>query len=55
MSTNITVILPIHELQDKLEDFLKIAINSINKQTLLPDNLLIVTSTNSVSKCVQIL
>ena len=44
MSTNITVILPIHELQDKLEDFLKIAINSINKQTLLPDNLLIVTS-----------
>jgi hypothetical protein len=44
MSTNITVILPIHELQDKLEHYLKIAINSIEKQTVVPDNLLIVAA-----------
>tara|TARA_R110000824_G_scaffold101130_1_gene240127 strand:+ start:1485 stop:2282 length:798 start_codon:yes stop_codon:yes gene_type:complete len=44
MSTNITVILPIHELQDNLKNYLPNAIKSIATQKTLPDELLIVTS-----------
>ena len=44
MSTNITVILPIHEIQDNLENYLKKAVESVNTQKLLPDELLIVRS-----------
>jgi GT2 family glycosyltransferase len=46
MSTNITVILPIHEIQSNLENYLKKSIESINTQKLLPDELLIVRSNN---------
>ena len=45
MSTNITVILPIHELQDNTENYLKKSIESLSTQKLLPDELLIVRST----------
>lgn len=44
MPTNITVILPIHELQDSLKDYLPKAIESIATQKTLPDELLIVRS-----------
>jgi len=46
MSTNITVIIPIHELQDNTENYFKKSIESIRTQKLLPDELLIVRSTD---------
>ena len=50
MSTNITVILPIHELQDNTENYLKKSIESISSQQLLPDELLIVRSDDTKLK-----
>jgi GT2 family glycosyltransferase len=46
MNSNITVIIPIHEVQDNLENYLKSAVESVEKQFLKPDELLIVTSDN---------
>lgn len=43
-NTNITVILPIHEISDKLKDFYSLAIDSIKTQKALPEELLIVIS-----------
>ena len=50
MASNITVILPIHELQDNLKDYLPNAINSVASQQTLPDELLIVRSNNKKLK-----
>ena len=50
MSSNITVILPIHELQDQFENYFKKAINSISTQHNKPDELLIVTSNDKSLK-----
>ena len=50
MSTNITVILPVHEVQDNIEDYLKRSIESISNQLVKPDELLIVRSTDKELK-----
>ena len=50
MSTNITVIIPIHELQDNTENYLKKSIESLSTQKLLPDELLIVRSNDKKLK-----
>ena len=50
MSTNITVILPIHEVQSNLENYLKRSIESVSTQKLLPTELLIVRSNNKELK-----
>ena len=42
MSSNITVIIPIHEVQDNLETYLHKALNSVVEQTTLPSEVLIV-------------
>ena len=44
MSSNITVIIPIHEVQDNLETYLQKALNSVAEQTTLPSEVLIVSS-----------
>ena len=44
MATNITVILPLHEVQPQLEEYLKKAVESVATQKTLPDELLIVRS-----------
>ena len=44
MSNNITVILPIHEVQENLDKYLKTALISVNQQTLKPSQILIVRS-----------
>ena len=48
MSNNITVIIPIHELSDNLEDYLKKSVLSVAEQTTLPTELLIVSAKNKV-------
>ena len=50
MSTNITVILPIHELQDNTENYLKRALESVSSQQTKPDELLIVSSNDKKLK-----
>jgi glycosyltransferase involved in cell wall biosynthesis len=50
MSNNITVILPIHEVQDNTEDYLKKSIESVASQIVKPKELLIVTSDNKKLK-----
>ena len=50
MSTNISVILPIHEWTDKLEDYLKTAIESVATQRVQPDELLVVRSSDKKLK-----
>lgn len=42
--TNITVILPIHEITTDIEKYFALAIVSINNQIVMPDELLIVTT-----------
>ena len=46
MANDITVIIPIHEVQDNLDNFLKNALLSVEQQTLLPKEVLIVRSKN---------
>ena len=50
MSNNITVIIPIHELSDNLEDYLKKSVLSVAEQTTLPTELLIVSAKNKELK-----
>ena len=50
MSTNITVILPVHEVQDNTQNYLKRAIESISSQIVKPDQLLIVAAKNKELK-----
>ncbi len=50
MSTNITVILPVHEVQDNTENYLKRAIESVSSQIVKPDQLLIVAAKNKELK-----
>jgi len=50
MSTNITVILPVHEVQENIENYLKKSIESVSNQLVKPDELLIVRSNNKELK-----
>ena len=50
MSTNITVILPVHEIQENIENYLKKSIESVSNQLVKPDELLIVRSNNKELK-----
>ena len=45
--TDVTVILPVHELADSTKPLFDIAIQSINEQTVAPDKVLIVTPKGS--------
>ena len=44
MTNNITVIIPIHEVQENLDKYLKNALLSVEQQTLEPSEVLIVRS-----------
>jgi GT2 family glycosyltransferase len=46
----ITVILPVYEVNQEIEQYFALAIASINNQAILPDELLIVTSSNEELK-----
>tara|TARA_R110000824_G_scaffold373665_4_gene564075 strand:+ start:887 stop:1684 length:798 start_codon:yes stop_codon:yes gene_type:complete len=50
MSSNITVILPVHEVQENIENYLKRSIESISNQIVKPDELLIVRSNDKELK-----
>tara|TARA_R110002110_G_scaffold310212_2_gene523611 strand:+ start:868 stop:1665 length:798 start_codon:yes stop_codon:yes gene_type:complete len=50
MSNNITVILPIHEVIDNTEKYLKRAIDSVASQSVKPKELLIITAKNKELK-----
>ncbi len=50
MKTDISVILPIHELNDSVKEFLTKALNSISEQKTLPDHVLIITSNDKKLK-----
>ena len=54
MSNNITVILPIHEIQENTETLLKKAITSIATQSVKPKELLIVRSKDKKLKTLTI-
>jgi hypothetical protein len=45
--TDVTVILPVHELTDSVKPLFDIAIQSINQQTVTPDKVLVVTPKGS--------
>ena len=44
MSSNITVIIPVHKLSDDLENYLKKSVLSVAEQTTLPTELLVVSA-----------
>lgn len=50
MANNITVIIPIHEVQKNLEKYLKNALLSVEQQTLKPSEVLIVRSSDKKLK-----
>lgn len=45
--TNISVILPVHEINPEIEKYFGLAVASINNQIILPDELLIVVAPNA--------